>query len=241
MSELSSETVASIVSKNIKTAHIFKQHGIDFCCGGGISVAQACQKQGVELKTVIAELEGVDQQVRVEDDYDSWSLEQLVDHLLKTHHPYVSSAIPLVLQYAARVEQVHGQNHPEIIEANQLLGQIADELGDHMHKEEQVLFPFINTLVEAHQDPQGVPPEHCGSLDGPISVMQIEHDNVGDAFKRIAQLTGNYTPPPGACNTFRALYAKLEEFEQDLHLHIHIENNILFPKALELEAALLAS
>ncbi|MCF6347335.1 MAG: iron-sulfur cluster repair di-iron protein [Flavobacteriaceae bacterium] len=229
------KTVAETVTENIKSAHIFKKYGIDFCCGGGVTIEKACAKKDLDYLVLKKELDAIDAVVSKAYDYDNWDLSFLIDHILNVHHTYVEENIPLLIQYANRVAEVHGQHYTEVVEINNLFTEIANELTVHMRKEELILFPHIKQLVKAKDE--GAPPlkPHFGTVKNPIQMMENEHENAGDIFKEIARLTTNYSPPEGACNTFRALYAKLEEFEQDLHQHIHLENNILFPKAIQLE------
>ena len=159
----------------------------------------------------------------------------LIDHIVNVHHTYVSESIPLISQYANKVAKVHGHHYTDLHEINKLFHEVAEELLTHMQKEERILFPFIKQLVKAKKEGIIPVPPPFGTVSNPIQMMEHEHDNAGDVFKTIAILTNDFTPPEGACNTFRALYSKLEEFEQDLHQHIHLENNILHPKAIALE------
>lgn len=228
-------TVASVVAENIKTAHVFKKHGIDFCCGGGISIQKACAKYSVDYQTLHDELEKVDAVKSTENNFNDWELDVLIDHIIDVHHSYVLESLPLLSQYAQKVASVHGDNHKPLLEINVLVHEIIEELAMHLKKEEQVLFPYIKQVLAAKKAGQEVATPHFQTVSNPISMMEHEHETVGDVFKHIAGLTNNYTPPEWACNTFKALYAKLEEFEQDLHQHIHLENNILHPKALALE------
>jgi len=228
-------TVAEVVTQNIKTAHVFKKYGIDFCCGGGITVEKACTKNGVDYAVLEKELNDVDEKVSKTFDYDSWDLSFLIDHILNIHHTYVEQNIPILIQYANKVAKVHGHHYSEVIEINELFMEVAQELTSHMKKEELILFPYVKQLVNSKK--KGVSPKtpHFGTVNNPIQMMENEHESAGDIFKTIAKLSSNYTPPEGACNTFKALYSKLEEFEQDLHQHIHLENNILFPKSIQFE------
>ncbi|EAY28291.1 hemerythrin domain-containing protein, partial [Microscilla marina] len=157
------------------------------------------------------------------------------DHIENVHHTYVTDNIPILLEYAAKVAEVHGNEHPEVIEINQLLKAVSKELIQHMDKEERILFPFVKKLLQTQKNSSKAPPPPFVTVDNPIRVMEYEHENAGDTFKKMALLSNKYTPPANACNTFKALYAKLQDFEQDLHQHIHLENNILFPKAIRLE------
>lgn len=235
MKELESRTVADMVTENIKTAHIFKKYGIDFCCGGGISIPKACEKANVDYDLLAGELLGVDKEISRANNYNSWELDFLTDHIINVHHTYVEENIPLLLQYSNRVAQVHGHHYKELLEIKELVEQVAGELSAHMKKEELILFPFIKKMVTAKKEGSELPEAHFGTVDNPIKMMEVEHEDAGEALRKIASLSNNYTPPQGACNTYRAFYAKLDEFEQDLHQHVHLENNILFPKSLQLE------
>ncbi|WP_298883959.1 iron-sulfur cluster repair di-iron protein [uncultured Polaribacter sp.] len=228
-------TVAEVVTNNIKTADIFKKHGIDFCCGGGVSIKKACEKNNVVFSDLEKELSNVNNKVSIANNYDSWKLDFLVDHIENIHHKYVEENTSIVLQYAAKVAKVHGHHYVEVVRINDLFIEVANELTTHMKKEELILFPFIKQLIKAEEKGEKVNLPHFGTVNNPIAMMEDEHENAGDIFKEIKKLSNNFTPPEGACNTFKALYSKLEEFEQDLHQHIHLENNILFPKAVLLE------
>ncbi len=228
-------TVAEVVTNNIKTADVFKKHGIDFCCGGGITIKKACEKKNVSYEELEQELSIINNPVLKAHNYDSWKLDFLVDHIENIHHSYVIENTPLILQYADKVAKVHGHHYTEVVEINNLFKTVAQELASHMKKEELILFPFIKQLVKADREGAKINAPHFGTVNNPIAMMEDEHENAGDILKEICKLSNNYTPPEGACNTFRALYAKLEEFENDLHQHIHLENNILFPKVIKLE------
>ncbi len=234
MTTIEDKTVAEVVSENIKTAHIFKKYGIDFCCGGGITINKACKKKNIDYAQLKEELLSVDAAPRAYE-YNKWELDFLIDHIVNIHHTYVEESIPLIIQYANRVSEVHGHHYTEVIEVNKLFIEVANELASHMKKEEIILFPYIKKLLNLIKEGGYVAPPPFGTVHNPIKMMEAEHESAGDIFKEIARLTNKYTPPDGVCNTFRALYAKLDEFEQDLHQHIHLENNILHPKAIQLE------
>ena len=238
MKKLESKTVADLVTENIKTAHIFKKYGIDFCCGGGISIQKACEKANVDYELLAGELLNVDNSISRATNYNSWELDFLTDHIINVHHSYVEENIPLLLQYSERVAKVHGHHYTELLEIKELFREVSGELSAHMKKEELILFPFIKKLVLAKKEDTGLPTAHFGSVDNPIRMMEVEHEDAGEILRKIATLSNNYTPPEAACNTYRAFYAKLDEFEQDLHQHVHLENNILFPKSLQLEKEL---
>ena len=241
MKEMESKTVADMVTENIKTAHIFKKYGIDFCCGGGINIGKACEKANVDYDLLKNDLLNVENNISRANDYNSWELDFLTDHIINVHHSYVEENIPLLMQYSDRVAQVHGHHYKELLEIKDLVTQVAGELSAHLKKEELILFPFIKKLVRAKKENSEAPQAPFGTVDSPIKMMEAEHEDAGELLRTIAKLSSNYTPPEAACNTYRAFYAKLDEFEQDLHQHVHLENNILFPKALQLEKELNAN
>ena len=233
------KTVADYVTENIKTAHIFKNHGIDFCCGGNISIEKACAKKNVNQEVLEKELNQVDAVRDVIEDYNKWELDFLMIYIENVHHTYVKESMPLISEYANKVAKVHGHHYSQVLKINQLFHEVANELLAHMQKEEEILFPFIKQLVDAKKEENKSVSAPFGTVNNPIRMMEQEHESAGDIFKEIATLTNNYTPPAEACNTFKALYAKIDEFERDLHKHIHLENNILHPKAIILEKELM--
>ncbi len=239
MKTIDQMTVAEVVTENIKTADIFKKNGIDFCCGGHVSVKEICDKKGVDYNTIKEELTNINNAPSNDHDFNSWDLDFLADYIINNHHKYVVEANDLIVQYAEKVAKVHGHHYTEVVEIYDLFREIAAELNMHMHKEEMMLFPYIKNLAEAKKNGGRIPPSPFGSIQNPINMMEAEHVGAGDILKKIAELSNNHTPPADACNTFRALYAKLEEYQNDLFQHIHLENNILFPKAIQLEAELL--
>lgn len=228
-------TVAEIVTDNIKTSDVFKKYGIDFCCGGGITIKKVCEKKKISFDELKNDLLNMNNSAVQTQDFDSWNLNFLASYIENIHHTYVAENTPLIQQYAAKVAKVHGHHYKEVIEINDLFNEVAKELASHMKKEELILFPFIKNLEKADQENEKVKSPHFKTVNNPIKMMEDEHEHAGDILKEIKKLSNKYTPPEDACNTFRALYAKLDEFEQDLHQHIHLENNILFPKAILLE------
>ena len=229
------KTVAQIVTQNIKASHIFKKYNIDFCCGGGVSLDQICQKNEIEYDVLVNEIRNYTTNQDMQHDYDAWPLNILIEHIIEVHHKYVEENLPLLLQYAEKVVKVYGHHYHEVVEIYQLIQMAAKDLSAHMMKEEVVLFPFIKKLILAEKEHLDVEVPHFNTVINPIHLMEDEHETVGNIFKEIARLSNNYSPPEDACNTFKALYDKLDEFEQDLHTHIHLENNILHPKATSLE------
>ncbi|MCL6220587.1 iron-sulfur cluster repair di-iron protein [Zunongwangia pacifica] len=235
MNVAETNTVAQTVTENIKAAHVFKKYGIDFCCGGNVTIENACKKAKIDQAKLISDLENIDQVTDLNHDYKSWDADFLADYIFNIHHTYVEESIPLILQYGKKVTKVHGHHYTELSEIFRLFEEVAAELGGHLKKEELILFPFVKKLVEAKRTKTKVDTPQFQTVDYPIKMKEEEHETAGEIMRQIAILTNNYTPPEGACNTFRAYYAKLDEFEQDLHKHVHLENNILFPKALALE------
>lgn len=196
-------TVASLVSRNIKTAHVFKKFGIDFCCGGGVAIKTAAEKAKIDFNVLEAELKKVNNSTTSSYEYDNWALDFLVDHIVNIHHSYVMENIPLVIGYASRVVQVHSNDYPELIQIQRLFSELSIELSGHLKKEENIVFPFIKKLVKAEKEGTTFEKPDFGTIDNPIKIMEEDHQESGAIFKRIANLSKNFTPPAGACNTFR--------------------------------------
>lgn len=234
------QTVGALVAADYRKAEVFKRFGIDFCCGGGRTVKEACEKQGVSYSDLEAELLKMQHQDDVTEpmNFNAWDPRLLVDYILYTHHTYVRENIPLLQEFTAKVAKVHGHANPEVVEIAALFGEMAVELEQHMMKEERILFPYVKRLagLRGLQEPMGQPP--FGTVQNPIRMMELEHERAGEIMAEIRRLSHDFTPPDHACTTYRVSYFKLEEFEADLHKHIHLENNILFPKALAAEQAL---
>lgn len=229
-------TIRDIVADDYRAASVFQKHGIDFCCGGGQSLASACSASGADSAVVLGELARLDQVTDIPvPRFKSWDLGFLADYIEANHHAYVRNAISTILQHTRKVIQVHGERHPEAAEIARVFEDVAQELTHHMMKEERILFPYIRELAAETRANRPMPPSPFGSIQNPIRMMEMEHESAGGATARIRQLSGNYTPPDDACSTYRVTYQELQEFERDLHQHVHLENNILFPKALELE------
>lgn len=236
-----SQTIRELVAEDYRKAEVFKKYDLDFCCGGNKTISQACEENHVDLEQLTRELDEIEQTTQnPSQNFNKWNLDFLIDFIVNTHHVYVAGNIPVIHEYAQKVASRHGENHPEVVEIASKFNDVANELRMHMAKEENILFPYIKQLVEAKEENQtGMQPPPFGSIQNPIQMMEAEHDVAGNVLKSIAELSDQYTPPAGACTTFQLLYAKLEEFENDLHQHVHLENNILFPKAIMLEEELL--
>lgn len=231
-----SKPIGEFVADDFRTAAVFSNYGIDFCCKGHRTVEEVCNKNGVNPDELLNKLDAVlNSNSNNAIDYKSWPLDLLADYIEKTHHRYVEEKIPVLRQFLDKLCRVHGGNHPELFKINELFTGSAGELSAHMKKEELILFPFIKKMVKASLDGQAIEAPHFGTVENPIAMMMEEHDNEGERFRKIALITNNYTPPADACNTYKVTFAMLEEFEKDLHLHIHLENNILFPEAAKLE------
>lgn len=225
------ETMGQIAVKDLRKAAIFKKYGLDFCCGGKKTVREACAEKGLDATRIEQELRDAEKQQNSRQvAYNDWGLDFLADYIINTHHSYVRESLPGLRAYALKVSRVHGGRHPELKEIYQLVEEINDELLDHMESEERKVFPAIKELVQ-----QGAAAGGGKSLKELIGSMEAEHDSVGRALESIRSLSGNYTLPQDACASYTLLFNALQAFEEDLHLHVHLENNILFPKALALE------
>jgi len=230
------DIVGEIVASDYKAALIFKNHGIDFCCRGNRSIKEVCDTNNLDVNQIIGSLETVmNAKSGTSTDYQSWPIDLLVDYVEKKHHAYVESKITEIRPYLAKIVKVHGNDHPELLQIEDLFNKSAGELTSHMKKEELIIFPFIRKLVEAQKSTLKIDLPHFNTIENPVAMMKKDHDNEGIRFRKIAELSKDYTTPSHACNTYKVTYALLKEFEEDLHLHIHLENNILFPEAIRLE------
>ena len=239
MSEIEeAKTVGKMVAEDYRKAEVFKRHGIDFCCGGNISLSQACEEKNADITAVRNELTAIDNiQAPPEEDFESWELDMLVDHIVGVHHVYVKKSNPTIREFVNRVKLVHGMNKPNVTEISDRFDALAQELDAHMHKEEMILFPYIKEMVYAKKNGEQVNAQF-GTVQNPINMMLAEHDSAGNELEAIQRLTEDYVPPKGACATHKVSYGQLKEYANDLMRHIHLENNILFPKAIALEKEL---
>ena len=233
------QTVRDIATENPATVRVFEKYGIEYCCGGKVPLADACAAKGLNVDEVIASLEAAMAPLASgEEDWAKESLASLAAHIVDTHHAYVSHEVPRLNELAGKVLSRHGDTREELPAIQSKLAALREELITHQGKEEVVLFPYIGKL-ERFAAGDGTMPRNCfGSITHPIEMMTRDHDFAGNLMEEIRTLSQDYTPPDGACPTFRAFYEGLREFEQDLHQHIHLENNMLFPRAVELEASL---
>jgi len=236
--EISNKTIGEIVSDDYRTAQVFKKHGIDFCCGGGRTLADACEHRGIDRETVIRELNMLGSSNSLADNYKDWSPDFLVDYIINNHHQYVRSKLPEIQIYAEKVAKVHGGRHPETIEILRIVKELTADMKNHMKKEEEILFPYVKKLAAAEQHGENPDEPEFGTAAEPIAMMEDEHEEAGGGMDEIRRLSNDFTPPEDACATYRVLYENLREFQDDLHKHVHLENNILFPKTLEMEKRL---
>jgi len=237
MSIAGNSTVAEIAVQHPTTVSVFERFGIDYCCGGRKPLEQACNELQLSLEQVLEKLQEAEGELPGDDtpDWQSASLAKLIQHIVRNHHAFVRQELPRLDVMSEKVETRHGEAHPELERVRSLVKELSQELLSHMIKEEQVLFPYI-ARVE-HEAALGKPLGACafGTVGNPIRVMTAEHDSAGTLLADIRRLTSGYTPPENACPTYRALFFALQEFERDLHQHVHLENNVLFPRALRLE------
>jgi regulator of cell morphogenesis and NO signaling len=234
-------TIGELVKKDFRKAEVFKKYGLDFCCGGKKTLSKACEEKGLDVVAIEKELKEVDLASNAipSQDFNSWELDFLSDYIINTHHKYVTQSNPVLFEYTQKVSRVHGERHPEVVEVADMFMEIMNELNCHMMKEENVLFPYIKNLAIAKRQKTSVAAPGFGTIQNPVRMMEHEHDAVGAMFEKLKEITNNFTPPSNACTTYRVSYEKLNEYLNDLQQHIHLENNILFPKAVELEKELL--
>jgi regulator of cell morphogenesis and NO signaling len=228
--------IGQLVAEDYHTASVFKSYGIDFCCKGNRSIGDVCLSKNMDVNKLIKDLnQAIQPAGNAGNDYKNWPLDLLADYIEKKHHRYVREKCEEIQPFLQKVKKVHGENHPELKEIENLFQGAVVELAHHMEKEEKILFPYIRNMVQAKSDHSDIDRPFFGSVENPVAMMRNEHDTEGDRFRQISKLTNNYTPPVDACTTYRVVFAMLQEFETDLHLHIHLENNILFPKAIGME------
>jgi|SRR6185437_1443887 len=232
------QTIRQLATEIPNATRIFEKLGIDYCCGGAKTLEAACTQAKIPVEDVLQSLkQGAAPVVSggAEPEIQQAGLSTMASHIVATHHAYVKQEIPRLEELLAKVVAVHGRNHPELAEAQQVFAGLAAELTTHMMKEEMVLFPYVTKLEQALQAGQRAPRAPFGPVSNPVQMMELEHESAGNALKQLRSLTGDYTPPADACFSYRTLFTALQEFETDMHRHVHLENNILFPRAIELE------
>jgi regulator of cell morphogenesis and NO signaling len=229
MEELSKLTVGEIVTQDFRSASVFKKAGIDFCCGGSKSLSQACDEVGLDqviIEKELRALEMIPQENSI--NFIEWDLGFLCEYIKNTHHKFVLKTLPEILFYSQKIASVHGDRHPELIEIAEICKTINDELIQHLQKEETMLFPAIVAMLsEGEESSRSI-------IYSEISRMKGEHEFAGAALDKINELSNHYHVPEDGCNSYQLSYKLIEKFEDDLHVHVHLENNILFPKALKL-------
>ena len=232
-------TVREVTAQLPESTRIFEQLKIDYCCGGGRPLIDACDTAGVEVDNVIEMLTDLSQSEASESvvvDFQKLTLTELITHILETHHIFTRSEMARIEALSAKVINAHSANHPELVKVESLFQRLCADLKPHMFKEEQVLFPYIVAMEQAETKGQPIPFAPFGTVRNPVWMMAKEHDTAGEILHELRRVTSDYQVTADACMSYQALYRALEGFEKDLHQHIHLENNVLFPKAIELES-----
>jgi regulator of cell morphogenesis and NO signaling len=217
--------VGQLVAEIPERARVFEEFDIDYCCGGKRTLGEACSRRGIDPEIVLKKLDLVDAGIHASQvDWRTKPLPELCDHIVATHHQYLRRELPRLQTLLAKIARVHGERHPELIRVVNVFEPFQQELDQHMDKEEQVLFPLVKRLAMS-----AIPGNR--SMLAPIRVMESEHDQAGAALEEIRRLTNGYQLPPDACTTYRVAFDGLRRLEEDMHLHVHLENNILFRRA----------
>lgn len=233
MENLAYQTLATIVTSNHQAVPVLEKYSLDFCCKGKRTLTDACKEKGISVEALMEELESASGERPFRFPFESMSAEELTGYIVIHHHLYVKKSMPVILGHLQKVAGKHGERFPFMVKVFELFLTVNDEMLLHMNKEENILFPRINEIVALKNQQQGAA-FNAAYIQGPVAVMEHEHDQAGTLMYMIRQLTNNYTPPADACTTFRVVLAELQEFEEDLHRHVHLENNILFPMAIQL-------
>jgi regulator of cell morphogenesis and NO signaling len=232
------KTVGELAAEVPNATREFEKLGIDYCCGGTRTLGEACAQAKISVEDALARLrDGLTAAAPAPGrEWKKEPLTELIAHICNTHHVFVRQECPRIEKLAQKVVSVHGANHPELLQIQAVFGDLAGELGVHLMKEEQVLFPYVVRMEEAVVAKEPVPPPMFGTVVNPIRMMMNEHDGAGDALKKLRQVTSSYAVPADGCISYRTLYEALQGFEADLHQHIHLENNVLFPRAVAMES-----
>src|SRR5690606_25685379 len=224
-------SLGALAAKDLRKAEVFKKYGLDFSCGGKKTVKEACAEKGLDVTKVEQELQETDKVPASRPmPYDEWDLDFLSDYIVNVHHRYIRKNLPDIVTYAEKVMQVHNAEHPELIEINNLVKELSSELNAHIEKEEKGLFPLVKTLVNRSNDSSSLKTISSKDFQHFITLHEAEHESAGNEMEAIRKLSNNYALPDDACASYKLLFRMLDEFEEDLQLHIHLENNILFPK-----------
>ena len=228
-------TIGEIVAADYRTAKVFETHGIDFCCGGKVALSAICKEKGVNPDTLLREIEAIkSEQIDRSQNYTSWELPFLVDYIVNTHHAYLKGNDVKIATYARKIAEAHGAHHPEVVEIATIFQKIAADMAAHLVEEKEVFFPAVKRADAERKAGNAPSKEDCNVIKDSLEKLGREHEEIGDAIHAIRHLSKDYVLPKDTCNTFMITYKKLKEFEDDLHKHVHLENNILFPKASQL-------
>jgi regulator of cell morphogenesis and NO signaling len=234
-SAVAAATVGQIVAEDYRTAAVFDRHGIDFCCGGKSPLAVVCQEKGIDPAALAREIEAAQNTpADRSQNYAAWTLSFLADYIINPHHTYLRENTAPIAAYAHKIAQVHGAHHPEVVEIAAIFDKVAADMATHLREEEEVFFPAIKRAEANHKAGEAVAAKDLETIKSSLKTLSHEHEAIGDATHQIRHLAQGYAIPDDVCNTFVVTYRKLKEFEDDLHKHVHLENNILFPKALQL-------
>lgn len=229
------KTIGAFVAEDYRTAKVFEQYGIDFCCGGQVTLAATCQGKKLDLDKILLEIVAAQREpIERSENYAAWTLPFLVDHIVNTHHVYLKENDEQIVDYARKIADVHGAHHPEVIEISVIFAKIATDMAAHLKHEEEVFFPAIKRADAAVSSGNNPDTLDRVLIKTSLEKLHREHEEIGDAIHQIRHLAKEYAIPEGVCNTFVVTYRKLKEFEDDLHKHVHLENNILFAKAAQL-------
>lgn len=229
------KTIGEFVAEDYRTAQVFENNGIDFCCGGQVTLADTCKKKGLDLAALVTKIEEVkNEPIKRSENYTAWSLAFLIDYIVNTHHEYLYKEMELIVAYTQKISEVHSGHHPELMEIARIFDKTAADMLIHLREEEETLFPAIKRMETAKKSGHLPTEKDRRTLNSSLEKLHLEHEEIGDATHRIRRLATDYKTPADACNTFVVTYNKLSEFEEDLHKHVHLENNILFLKAAQL-------
>jgi regulator of cell morphogenesis and NO signaling len=239
MKNLTTLSLGDIVKQNYKAAQVLERFELDFCCMGHQMLEEACANKNLDSGLVIEALEEINIYGGDGVDFGSWPLDLLADYIYQKHHRYIEEKTPQIKQYLDKLCNGHRHNHPELEQIRQLFKEIARELSIHVKMEELILFPYIKQMIQSKQSNTPLLIPDFGTVDSPVQRMKSDYMNEGEKLMKISSLTNNYTPPADECNTYLVTFKLLQEYERDIHMHIHLKNNILFAKSIQLEGELL--
>lgn len=228
----SDKTIGEIVAGDYRTAGVFEKHGIDFCCGGKVALGATCKAKGIDIAVLEKELvAATSKPAERREKYAAWELAFLIDYIVNVHHTYLKENTGQIAGYAHKIADVHGGHHPEVIEIAAIFGKIAIDMAAHLKEEEDIFFPAVKRADTARRTGTTPASQDIATIKTSLKKLSYEHEEIGDAIHKIRSLANGYAIPGDVCNTFTLTYQKLGEFEDDLHKHVHLENNILFLKA----------